>query len=228
MMSDDELALAAFQGVARLFPLPNMVFFPHVDQGLHIFEPCYIKMTVDALAGDHLLALVLLQNESKRPSNLEGLPAIEEMACLGRIVAFEELADGRFNLRLRGLQRMRIASELPADELPFRRVNGLVIGDELPADVDELIELRRQLRQTVLKRFDSTGTAYRQIDDLFDTDAPLGRVCDLLSYALPLPTELKQQLLAEPQVTIRAEILMYALHQTPRPDRKFPPDFSAN
>ena len=40
-MSDDQTTLAGFAGVARLFPLPNLVFFPFVVQGLHIFEPRY-------------------------------------------------------------------------------------------------------------------------------------------------------------------------------------------
>lgn len=35
-MTDDLAALDHFGGVARLFPLPNLVFFPQVVQGLHI------------------------------------------------------------------------------------------------------------------------------------------------------------------------------------------------
>ena len=42
------------RGMARLFPLPNLVLFPHVVQPLHIFEPRYRQMTADALAGDRL------------------------------------------------------------------------------------------------------------------------------------------------------------------------------
>ena len=33
---------ASFSGVARLFPLPNLMMFPHVLQPLHIFEPAYL------------------------------------------------------------------------------------------------------------------------------------------------------------------------------------------
>ena len=38
-MQSDAEALANFSGTVRLFPLPNLVLFPHVVQGLHIFEP---------------------------------------------------------------------------------------------------------------------------------------------------------------------------------------------
>ena len=40
-MSDDLSALGEFDSKARLFPLPNLVLFPHVIQPLHIFEPRY-------------------------------------------------------------------------------------------------------------------------------------------------------------------------------------------
>ena len=53
-MNDDQHALANFAGTARLFPLPNLVLFPHVVQPLHVFEPRYRQLTADALAGDRL------------------------------------------------------------------------------------------------------------------------------------------------------------------------------
>ena len=36
---DEATALDDFEGDIRLFPLPNLVLFPHVLQPLHIFEP---------------------------------------------------------------------------------------------------------------------------------------------------------------------------------------------
>ena len=56
----NEDALRDFSGTAKLFPLPNLVLFPHVIQGLHVFEPRYRQMTADALAGDGLIAIVML------------------------------------------------------------------------------------------------------------------------------------------------------------------------
>ena len=43
MASFEELSFSArdFGGKVRLFPLPNLVLFPHVMQPLHIFEPRY-------------------------------------------------------------------------------------------------------------------------------------------------------------------------------------------
>ncbi len=39
-----------FSGVARLFPLPNLVMYPHVMQPLHIYEERYREMLEDAIA----------------------------------------------------------------------------------------------------------------------------------------------------------------------------------
>ena len=64
-MTDDQAALANFKGVARLFPLPNLVLFPQVVQGLHVFEPRYRQLMADALADDKLISLVLLQPVAK-------------------------------------------------------------------------------------------------------------------------------------------------------------------
>jgi Lon protease-like protein len=57
----DSITLANFGGIARLFPLPHLVLFPQVVQGLHIFEPRYRQLMADVLADDQLMALVLLK-----------------------------------------------------------------------------------------------------------------------------------------------------------------------
>src|SRR5438094_2455530 len=105
-MNDDTYALDQFDGTARLFPLPNLVLFPHVIQPLHIFEPRYRQMTADALDGDGLIALAILQPDWEK--DYEGKPAIYPVACLGKIVADQRLEDGRYNLLLRGLRRARV------------------------------------------------------------------------------------------------------------------------
>jgi Lon protease-like protein len=88
-MNSDLSALAHFDGVARLFPLPNLVQFPHVVQPLHIFEARYRQMTADALAGDRFLAMVLLRPGWE--TDYEGRPPIYSVACLGKIVADHRL-----------------------------------------------------------------------------------------------------------------------------------------
>lgn len=225
-MSEDQAALANFKGTARLFPLPNLVLFPQVVQGLHIFEPRYRQLMADCLAGDHTMALALLQPGWEE--EYDEKPGIEPVACLGRIVWHEKLPDGRFNLRLRGLARLRLVEETPADRM-YRVARAELMPDVVPADLHRLARLRRKLAEAVLPRFGAEGQARQQLQELFDGDTPLGHVTDVLSYALPLPLEMKQALLAEPHVDLRAEVITQALDvSAARADRKFPPDFSAN
>ena len=58
-MSDEPLAFSPdqFSGQARMFPLPNLVMFPHVMQALHIFEPRYRALFEEAIEDDRLIAL---------------------------------------------------------------------------------------------------------------------------------------------------------------------------
>ena len=130
-MNDD---LSGFDGVARLFPLPNLVLFPHVVQPLHIFEPRYRQMTADAIAGDRLIALALLDEEAE--SEQPARPELHAIACLARIVAYKELDDGRYIILVRGVSRVRILDELDdgklyrsarvelVDEVMVRRMGG--------------------------------------------------------------------------------------------------------
>jgi Lon protease-like protein len=221
-MSD---ALRDFSGTARLFPLPKLVLFPHVIQGLHVFEARYRQMTADALAGDQLVAVVMLKDEDEAASDHA---AIEDVACLGEIIWHEKLADGRYNIRLRGASRARIVAEVPTGK-PYRTARVELVPDAAPSDLAELSRLRRDLSDAVLPRFADGSAAQQQLRELFDGDAPLGHVCDILSYALPLPPELKQALLAEPHADRRASALAESLRlHAARADRPFPPQFSAN
>src|SRR5436189_2410578 len=100
-MSDELSSLTDFAGTARIFPLPNLVFFPHVMQPLHIFEPRYREMTADALASDRLIALVLPTPGWE--DDAASAPPLHSVACLGRIIAEQKLHDGRYNILLRGV-----------------------------------------------------------------------------------------------------------------------------
>lgn len=226
-MRDDRAALDAFGGVARLFPLPNLVMFPHVDQGLHIFEPRYRQMTADALAGDQLIAMVLLDPDEDWDEQYDGRPRIVSTACLGRIVSSEKLPDGRYNLKLRGLARLKLAEEITDADKLYRLARGEVLEDAAPPLADATT-LRKELREAVLARFDPVGPAYQQLTTLFDGDTVLGAVCDLLGYSLPLSLGVKQQLLGDPDVTARVRALVDAIGGAARKPRPFPPGFSPN
>jgi Lon protease-like protein len=225
-MTDDQAAIRGFGGVARLFPLPNLVLFPQVVQGLHVFEPRYRQLMADALESDRLITLVLLKPGWEE--DYDGRPGIEAFGCLGRVSRHEPLPDGRSNLLLRGLARVRLLDEQPAHKL-YRTARAEVVPDVLPEDLPRLLALRRGLADAVLGRFEPAGPAHRQLSELFAGEMPLGALCDMMAYALPIELGLKQRLLEEPRVDLRAEVLADALRVAePTGDRRFPPNFSPN
>jgi Lon protease-like protein len=108
-----------------VFPLPRVVFFPGTTLPLHIFEPRYRAMMRDCLSsGRTAMAVTLLKPGYE--SDYEGRPPMHEICTVGRIEKHEELADGRFNLVLRGLFRSRL-HELPADDKPYRRAQADIL-----------------------------------------------------------------------------------------------------
>src|SRR5215208_6456014 len=92
-----------------IFPLPNAVLFPNVYLPLHIFEPRYRAMVGDALTGDRIIGMVLLQPGFE--PDYEGRPAVYPVGCAGVITHSEPLPDGRYNIVLRGIEKFRITGE---------------------------------------------------------------------------------------------------------------------
>jgi Lon protease-like protein len=235
-MSDDLAALSHFNGTARLFPLPNLVLFPYVVQPLHIFEPRYRQMTRDALAADRLIAMVLLRPGWE--ADYQGRPPLHAVACLGRILAEERLDDGRYNLLLRGLRRVRLLEEIPTEAL-YRTAHVELLEDEPPAEQKVRRELRRRLAAAVPVWFAGQAQVIAKFEELFQHDLDLGTLCDVLSFALPLDVEFKQTLLATVSVEERVRRLLRQLASQKPPaaapaaeaaaaSRKFPPEFSSN
>ena len=92
-----------------VFPLPNVVLFPNVFLPLHIFEPRYRQMVNDALSGDRIIGMALLRPGWE--ADYDGRPAVYPVGCAGVITHAERLADGRFNIVLRGMEKFRITGE---------------------------------------------------------------------------------------------------------------------
>ena len=97
-----------------LFPLPNVVLFPSALLPLHIFEPRYRAMVADALEGERLVGMVMLRPGWER--HYERTPDVYPIGCAGFITHAEQLADGRYNIMLRGIEKFRILGERPARE----------------------------------------------------------------------------------------------------------------
>lgn len=85
-----------------LFPL-NIVLFPGMALPLHIFEARYRKMTADCLADQAPFGIVLAQPEEE---TAQEKPA--RIGTLARIVDYEQLPDGCYNILTVGTRRFEI------------------------------------------------------------------------------------------------------------------------
>ena len=222
-----------FSGMARLFPLPSLVLFPHVMQPLHIFEPRYRDMLEDALAGDRLVAMALLAPGWE--SDYEGRPDIHPVACLGRITTYFRLADGTYNVLLLGLRRVKLLGEIQSGRR-FRKAWVEIREDHYPPqEIGDYDLLYGQLRRAFLQILPFLPEAQEQFDQFSGTDVSLGMLTDIISYMLDIDLGKKQSLLAEIDVYRRAELLLKhlaaaanGLDEDGSQYLSFPPSFSAN
>jgi uncharacterized protein len=100
----------ALPALIPIFPLTGVLLLPRGQLPLNIFEPRYLAMTRDAMAGERLIGMV---QPIDAQQSLAGNPPVYPTGCAGRVTSFAETEDGRFLITLTGLCRFRIRDELP-------------------------------------------------------------------------------------------------------------------
>jgi uncharacterized protein len=123
-----------------MFPLKNAHLFPGAVLPLHIFEPRYIEMIEHVLdKGTNTIAvsslkLPILQDHEQ--------PPVRPMMGAGVIFAAEKLEEGRWNVLVRGVARVKLQEE-HVQTHQFRSISAAVLEDQ---DVDISHPLHSQLR----------------------------------------------------------------------------------
>ena len=181
-----------------IFPLAGALLFPRSQLPLHIFEQRYRAMVRDALASDKMIAMV-------QPKDDGDPPALFGLGCLGRIIASEELEDGRFNIVLAGVGRFRIAREADVTT-PYRQVDADRSGFDDDAEPEPLASIQRAELERESRRYaDALGYSV-------DWDA-VGRLDDEMlvngiAQIAPLDVGSKQALLEAADLADRADLLV--------------------
>lgn len=186
--------------VIPVFPLPGAILLPRGQLPLNVFEPRYLNMVDDAMAGDRIIGLIQPQAGS------QSLTGLSPVGCAGRITSFAETSDGRYLITLTGCARFRLASELPT-QTPYRQVRADFTPFEAdlaapPVDDDGL---DRETLLDALRAYLET----RGLDIDWDTaeTAPPEALVNSLSMALPLDPPEKQALLEAASLTDRSVVL---------------------
>ncbi len=190
----------ALPAILPIFPLTGVLLRPRGRLPLNIFEPRYLAMTRDALAGERLIGMVQPSDPAAPGSD----PPVYPTGCAGRITSFSETEDGRFLITLTGISRFRIREELPLLE-GYRRVlpNWLefardVGGEETP-DFD-----RERLMRGLRGYFQQ-----HQISADWDaiTSVPGERLVTSIAMICPFDPSEKQALLEALDLDERARLL---------------------
>jgi uncharacterized protein len=141
-----------------LFPLPNGVLFPKMTLALHVFEPRYRKLVADVLQTHKTIGMTLLRPGWE--SDYHGRPAIYPVGCAGALERCEPLADGRFNLSLRGLGRFRVTEEHAGE--PYRLASVDALEDPPGGSLEELEAARRTLTAAIGRAKDGPAVLVMQ------------------------------------------------------------------
>ncbi|MGX5848427.1 LON peptidase substrate-binding domain-containing protein [Mesorhizobium sp. PL10] len=185
-----------------VFPLGGALLLPGGRMPLNIFEPRYLQMVDEAIAGPRLIGII--QPSLDGALRADGEPELCNVGCAGRIISMAESGDGRYLISLQGICRFRIAHELPV-KTPFRQCKLAPFltdlrEDQAANDVD---------RPALLKAF----RAYLQANDLEADWESVSRaenamLVNALSMMAPYGPAEKQALLEAPDLRARAETLI--------------------
>jgi Lon protease-like protein len=186
-----------------IVPLPGVLLLPRGEMPLNVFEPRYLEMVDEALAGSRLIGMV--QPEFDTPEDAEK-PPIVGVGCIGRITAFQESGDGRYMITLTGVARFQVVEEITTDT-PYRRCRADYAPfqeDLVPGAGEEAVD-RAMLMRTL--------KAYLEANQL-EADwsgirgASNEALVNALSMMSPYGAREKQALLEAPDLRSRAEILV--------------------
>lgn len=189
-----------------VFPLRGVILLPRATLPLNVFEPRYLAMLDDVLAGTRVLGIVQPdRTDAVEESPLDRGSALKKIGCLGRVTAFQELDDGRLLITLTGIARFTITGELATDK-PYRacKVSYAAYAADLGTDgTADDVDRKELLR--VLKNYLEAHNLKADWKAIAGAETEL--LINALSVVSPFGAEEKQALLEAPGINRRAQVL---------------------
>ena len=198
----DAARLAEACKALPIFPLPGTLLMPGGMLPLHVFEPRYRQLVEDCLRDDLPLSVPQLV-EGGRP-DAHGRPAVLPYACVGRIAAHHKLEDGRFNILVQPLARVRILEE-PLSDRAYRVVRAAVLQDT-PADEGELARVGERVRRLLVPMVARLGPPAEGLGKAL-VAIPAARVSEMVSGFVVRAEPARQTLLAQDDPLARARLV---------------------
>jgi Lon protease-like protein len=176
-----------------LFPLPNVVLFPSQSLSLHVFEPRYRRLVSDVLEHGQVLAVPRLKPGFD--AGYYGAPPLFEVCGAGRITEYARLPDGRYNIVVQGLGRVRLLEELRSE--PYRVARAEVVLDSPPRDATSTETARTELLKLLRKAVPHLPGPARDLEQRLRGVSDTGESADILAGTLIEDTDERQAVLEE-------------------------------
>jgi hypothetical protein len=193
--------------VVPVFPLAGVILLPRSTLPLNVFEPRYLEMVDDALAGNRIICVIQPEGASTDDESPLGKAVpLRKIGSFGRITAYSESDDGRYLITLTGITRLEITDEISSDK-PYRVCQ--VDANRFAADLDRgegEAEVDRERLLAVLQSYLQAHDLAADWDSIARSSNEL--LVNTLSVISPYGPEEKQALLEAPDLKARAEVLV--------------------
>jgi hypothetical protein len=189
-----------------IFPLAGVLLLPRGRLPLHVFEPRYVAMVEDSLAGERMIGMI----QPTDPASHDQAPTVYATGCAGRITGFRDMENGRYMVTLTGVCRFRIVEELELVN-GYRRVTP-AWDDYLEDMVDEPGGACSLSQGFDRARLLCSLPGFLDVHDIaadWDTieGAPDERLVTSLAMVCPFDPSEKQALLEAPTLAERGTLL---------------------
>lgn len=194
-MSDPKLELDPVD-LARLpvFPLPNAVLFPGALLPLHVFEERYREMMREIIPGRRRLAVARLRPGFE--ADYYGRPPVFEVCGVGAIVRDAQRDDGRYDILVRGIQRVRLLEELAPKE-GYRTFRAEALFDQPNTHAASVAAWQKKLSELWQQLKPHLPNGARDLHALVEGAGGPGESADRIAEALVADPDDRQTLLEE-------------------------------
>jgi len=197
--------------------------FPGIVIPLHIFEPRYRQLVSDAMAGDETLAIAMI-----RPGIEENeVPAVCDVAGIGRIIHCEKLIGGRYNILVQGTGRVQLLDELDTDK-PYRCFRARLIPNPTERDTAAVQKELLRLRSCVISLVTAVAETDAQLVEVVRSTPDPVKLADILAATVVQDSKQQQALLAATDLRPRLTLLIDQLTDILATVGEIPPEAQAN
>ena len=188
-------------GIIPIFPLNNVLLLPRCKLPLNLFENRYLHMFDYSLKTSRIIGMI----QPNEKESVKNGPNLYNVGCAGKIVAFSQTNDNRYEIVLNGLCRFKVIKETNLLS-GFRqaKVDWKFYKDDLDIDQNNKISKRSEFEDKLkdyLKKI-NVDADWQAIEASSDED-----LVNSISMSCPFNKIEKQALLESKSIQDRMKIL---------------------